>query len=61
MTTDREFEDPISAIRLLAEFTFDHHESPPDFIRLVSIENINRGEHLVKASAFTDLKARSAT
>lgn len=52
-----EGEDPISAIRLLAEFTFDHHESAPDFIRLVSIENINRGEHLVKAGAFTDLNS----
>ncbi len=50
-------EEPISAIRLLAEFTFDHHESAPDFIRLVSIENINRGEHLVKAGAFTDLNS----
>jgi AcrR family transcriptional regulator len=52
-----EGEDPISAIRLLAEFTFDHHESAPDFIRLVSIENINRGEHLIKAGAFTDLNS----
>jgi AcrR family transcriptional regulator len=52
-----ENEDPISAIRLLAGFTFDHHESAPDFIRLVSIENINRGEHLIKAGAFTDLNS----
>lgn len=49
--------DPISAIRRLAEFTFDHHESAPDFIRLVSIENINRGEHLRKAATFTDLNS----
>src|SRR4051794_6774554 len=38
--------DPIAAIRQLAELTFDHHESHPDFIRLVSIENIARGEHM---------------
>jgi AcrR family transcriptional regulator len=37
---------PASAIRRLAELTFDHHESNPDFIRLVSIENIHRAEHI---------------
>ncbi len=39
--------EPLAAIRRLAELTFDHHESHPDFIRLVSIENIHRAEHLV--------------
>jgi len=38
--------DPAAAIRRLAELTFDHHEAHPDFIRLVSIENIHRGEHM---------------
>ncbi len=38
--------DPAAAIRRLAELTFDHHESHPDFIRLVSIENIHRAEHI---------------
>ena len=38
--------DPCTAIRRLAELTFDHHEEHPDFIRLVSIENIHRGEHM---------------
>ena len=37
---------PEAAIRRLAELTFDHHESHPDFIRLVSIENIHRAEHI---------------
>src|SRR5215472_2699032 len=31
--------DPVSAIRTLAELTFDHHESHQDFISLVAIEN----------------------
>ena len=39
----------VSAIRRLAELTFDHHESNPDFIRLVSIENIHRAEHLAQS------------
>jgi AcrR family transcriptional regulator len=38
--------EPTAAIRRLAELTFDHHESHPDFIRLVSIENIHRAEHI---------------
>jgi AcrR family transcriptional regulator len=41
--------DPLSAIRRLAELTFDHQEAHPDFSRLVSIENIDRAEHLTKA------------
>ena len=43
---DVEHLDPVAAIRALAELTFDHHENHPDFIRLVSIENIHRGEHM---------------
>jgi AcrR family transcriptional regulator len=45
-TIDVEHLDPVAAIRRLAELTFDHHESHPDFIRLVSIENIHRAEHI---------------
>jgi len=44
--------EPTAAIRRLAELTFDHHESHPDFIRLVSIENIHRGEHLTGRDDF---------
>ena len=48
--------DPKAAIRRLAELTFDHHESHPDFIRLVSIENVARGEHM-KGGTFSDLNS----
>ena len=44
--------DPIAAIRRLAELTFDHHESHPDFIRLVSIENIHRAQHIAGRDDF---------
>jgi AcrR family transcriptional regulator len=44
--------DPVQAIRRIAELTFDHHQSHPDFIRLVSIENINRAEHMAKSPTF---------
>jgi len=51
---DVEHLDPVAAIRHLAGLTFDHHEAHPEFIRLVSIENIHRAEHL---RAATDLAA----
>jgi AcrR family transcriptional regulator len=49
--------DPRAAIRRLAELTFDHHESHPDFIRLVSIENVHRAEHIAKFSTFGHLNS----
>ena len=48
--------DPVAAIRRLAELTFDHHESHPDFIRLVSIENIHRAEHLAGSKALARMR-----
>jgi AcrR family transcriptional regulator len=47
--------DPTAAIRRLAELTFDHHESHPDFIRLVSIENIHHAEHMAKSTRLANL------
>ncbi|HVV13893.1 TetR/AcrR family transcriptional regulator [Amycolatopsis sp.] len=52
---DVEHLDPVEALRQLAELTFDHHESHPDFIRLVSIENVHRAEHLLKSSVLPGL------
>ena len=37
---------PLEAIRRLIEFTFDYEEAHPEFIRLVSIENIHNGRHI---------------
>jgi acetyl esterase/lipase/AcrR family transcriptional regulator len=37
---------PDLAMRRLIEFTFDHHWTHPDFIRLVMSENIHHAEHL---------------
>jgi AcrR family transcriptional regulator len=47
--------DPVSAIRALAELTFDHHESHQDFIRLVAIENVHRAEFIVRSAALAEL------
>ncbi|MFC7304692.1 TetR family transcriptional regulator [Streptomyces monticola] len=49
--------DPLAAIRRLAELTFDHHEAHPDFIRLVSIENIHEAEHIASASSLGSLNS----
>jgi len=40
--------DPVTAIRRIAEVTFDHHEAHPDFVRLVSTENIHNAEHIAE-------------
>jgi AcrR family transcriptional regulator len=47
--------DPVTAVRHLAEITFDHHEAHPDFIRLVSIENVHHAEHVAELSSLADL------
>jgi AcrR family transcriptional regulator len=47
--------DAAAAVRRIAELTFDHHESHPDFIRLVSIENIHHAEHMARSQAIADL------
>jgi AcrR family transcriptional regulator len=52
---DVEHLDPVEAIRELAGLTFDHHEAHPDFIRLVSIENIHRAEHIARSEALSGL------
>jgi AcrR family transcriptional regulator len=56
-TVDVEHLDPVAAIRRLAELTFDHHEAHPDFIRLVSIENIHRAEHMRASHRFAELNS----
>src|SRR5580692_5211051 len=47
--------EPLTAIRTLAELTFDHHESHQDFISLVAIENIHRAEFIVQSPALAEL------
>ena len=46
--------DPIVAVRRLAELTYDHHVSHPEFIRLVSIENIHQGEFIKRLDSAAD-------
>ena len=48
---------PVDALRKLAELTYDHHREHPDFIRLVSIENIHRGEFVRRIDSLRTLSA----
>jgi AcrR family transcriptional regulator len=52
---DIEHLDPCSAVRRLAEIMFDHHESHPDFIRLVGIENIHRAAHIARSPRLAEM------
>jgi AcrR family transcriptional regulator len=46
---------PAQAIQCMIEFTFDYHEAHPDFIRLVSIENIHQGRYITQSEAIRNL------
>jgi AcrR family transcriptional regulator len=48
---------PIEAIRRMIAFTFDYQEAHPDFIRLVSVENIHHGRFLAQSKAIQALNA----
>jgi len=52
---DLEHLEPAAALRALVGFTFDHHHSNDDFIRLVMIENIHHGEYLGRSSVIQAL------
>ena len=47
--------DPEAAIRRLIDFTFDYDEGNPDFIRLVSIENIHHARYIAQSKAIRNL------
>jgi AcrR family transcriptional regulator len=52
---DVEHLDPVTAIRTLAQLTFDRHEANPDFSRLISQENVQRAQFVTAASGFPGL------
>lgn len=46
---------PEAALRKLVEFTFDHHSSNENYIRLVISENMNRGQFLAQSQTIQQL------
>ena len=55
-SVDVENLDPVTAIRMLAELTFDRHEANPNFSRLVSHENMQQRPVRTAASGFPGLE-----
>ena len=47
--------EPELALRRLVEFTYDHHQSNEQFIRLVMSENVQRGEYLAQSKEIQKL------
>jgi AcrR family transcriptional regulator len=47
--------EPEAALRALVEFTFDHHASNEDYIRLVMNENMARGVYLAQSKSIREL------
>jgi AcrR family transcriptional regulator len=48
---------PEAALRRLVELTFDHHAEHPEFVRLVSVENIHGARHV---AASPTIRSRNA-
>ncbi|KOF15295.1 TetR family transcriptional regulator [Ensifer adhaerens] len=46
---------PEEALRTLISTTFDHDQANPEFVRLVSIENIHHAAHMMRSEAIRDL------
>jgi len=46
---------PVEALQKLVGFTFDHHHSNENFIRLVMSENMQRGAYLAQSKSIQDL------
>ena len=46
---------PVEALQELVGFTFDHHHSNENFIRLVMSENMQRGAYLSQSKSIQDL------
>lgn len=47
--------EPEAALRKLVEFTFDHHVSSENYIRVVMSENMNRGQYLAQSQTIQQL------
>jgi AcrR family transcriptional regulator len=49
--------EPRAAMRKLIELTFDYDETHPQFISLVSVENIHQAKHLINLQSIKDVNA----
>jgi len=56
-TLDLDRLSPLEALRQMIDFTFDYHDANPDFVRLVSVENIHHGAHLRQSETLRNLNS----
>lgn len=50
--------EPLQAIKRLVEFTFDHMQNNPDFVRLAGVENTQGGKHIKKIRSVSNAAAQ---
>ncbi|EAQ12369.1 TetR family transcriptional regulator [Maritimibacter alkaliphilus HTCC2654] len=50
---------PVEAMQELVRFTFDHHRSQPNLVRMVMNENVNHAAYLKKSDFIRDLNLMS--
>ncbi len=48
---------PAAAMRRLVEATFDYHAEHPDYVRLISVENIEKGRHIAGRPSLVERNA----
>jgi AcrR family transcriptional regulator len=48
---------PEVAMRRLVEVTFDHHAAHPEYVRLVTVENMERGRHIAGRPSLVKLNS----
>ena len=49
---------PPLAMRRMIEFTFDYHKANPNFVRMISIENVHSADYLSKSDVIRELNQK---
>jgi AcrR family transcriptional regulator len=55
LTLDLSHREPIEALKVLVDFTFDYHLKHAAIVRLVMVENIHKGQHVTKLPQVTSV------
>ena len=55
LTLDLSHREPIEALKVLVDFTFDYHLKNAAIVRLVMVENIHKGQHVTKLPQVTSV------
>jgi len=55
LTLDLSHREPLEALKVLVDFTFDYHLKNAAIVRLVMVENIHKGQHVTKLPQVTSV------